>query len=405
MKFLGLKAYPSVVDIPYPVDLAHILLPPKAVVPVIKECINKSVKGIIITSASFGFEGDESIIQEQRIVREAKERNVRIIGPNCIGIYCPSSHLPFPLGPAIKNGHIGIVTQSGSFADLVTKIATENGVYFSKAFSCGNEADLDVVSFLEYLGQDDETKIILTYLEGIKDGRNFNRLAREITKTKPVIAWKCGSSEAGARAAASHTGAMAGDHNIWKGVLKGSGIINISSMEEALDCLYMFRSQPFPQGKGVAIVTGPGGPAVGAVDACNEFGLKVPRLRSETKEKIKKIIPPFGSSSENPVDLSIAAIEMPQMYGDVVRLLDKDDNVDMIAVIGLGGDTFCHTMIEAAKDIQKPIAIAAINSMAVLACNFKTLLTKGIPVYPDPRRCVNALSKLADYAEFRKRVT
>ena len=403
-EILGLKAYASVADIPYPVDLVHILLPPKAVVPAINDCIKKGVKGIIVTSASFGLDGDDAKFKEQEIVRKAKEKNVRIIGPNCIGIYCPSSRLPFPLGQKIISGQIGIVTQSGSFADLLTKIATENGVYFSKAISCGNEADLNAVDFLEYLSKDEETKIILAYLEGTKDGRKFYRLAREITKTKPVIAWKCGSSEAGATAAASHTGAMAGDNNIWKGVFKGSGIISISSLEEALDCLYIFNCQPLPQGTKVGIVTGPGGPAVGAVDECIEFGLEVPRLSKETKEKIKNIIPPFGSSPENPVDLSIAAIEMPQMYGDVVKLLDKDDNVDMIVVIGLGGDVFCQTMIETAKDVQKPIAIAAISPMEVLACDFKSLLSNGIPVYPDPKRCINALSKFARYAKFRNAI-
>jgi acetate---CoA ligase (ADP-forming) subunit alpha len=400
-EILGFKAYPRVTDIPHPVDLVHILLPPKAVASVLKECIDKGVKGVIITSAGFGLEGEDEKKQEQALVRTAKENNVRIIGPNCLGIYCPATHLPFPLGPTMKEGAIGIVTQSGSFADLLTKIATENGVYFSKAISCGNEADLCAVDFLEYLGEDPDTKIILAYLEGIRDGRKFYQLAREISKKKPILAWKCGASEAGARAAASHTGAMAGAHPIWKGVFNGSGIIEINSLEEALDCLYMFDSQPLPRGNRVAVVTGPGGPAVGAVDTCFEFGLEVPRLHKETEERIKKIIPPFGSSPQNPVDLSIAAIEMPEMYGDVIRLIDKDDNIDMIIVIGLGGDTFCRTIIKATKEIEKPIAIAAIHPLEAVAQDYKTLLGNGIPVYTDPKRCANALAKLVAYAKYR----
>jgi acyl-CoA synthetase (NDP forming) len=402
-EILGFKAYPRVTDIPYPVDLVHILLPPKAVIHSLKECIDKGVKGIIITSANFGLEDDDGKRQEQELVRMARGNNVRIIGPNCLGIYCPATHLPFPLGPAMNKGSIGIVTQSGSFADLLTKIATENGVYFSKAISCGNESDLNAVDFLEYLGEDADTKIILAYLEGIRDGRRFYQAARAISKKKPILAWKCGASAAGARAAASHTGAMAGAHRIWKGVFDGSGIIDVNSLEEALDCLYMFNSQPLPHGKRVAVVTGPGGPAVGAVDTCCELGLEVPGLHKETEEKIKKIIPPFGSSSQNPVDLSIAAIEMPEMYGDVIRLIDKDDNVDMIIVIGLGGDKFCQTIIKATKEIQKPIAIAAIHPLNVVAKDYKTLLGSGIPVYTDPKRCANALAKLAAYAKYRHR--
>jgi acyl-CoA synthetase (NDP forming) len=402
-EILGFKAYARVADIPYPVDLVHILLPPKAVVGVLKECIDKGVRGVIVTSAGFGLEGEDVAQQELEIVRTAREKNVRIIGPNCLGIYCPATHLPFPLGPAMNKGSIGIVTQSGSFADLLTKIATENGVYFSKAISCGNEADLNAVDFLEYLGKDPDTKIILAYLEGIRDGRQFYQLAREISKKKPILAWKCGASEAGATAAASHTGAMAGAHHVWKGVFDGSGIIEINSLEEALDCLYMFNSQPLPRGKQVAVVTGPGGPAVGTVDTCCELGLIVPKLKKETEEKIKTIIPPFGSSPQNPVDLSIAAIEMPEMYGDVIRLIDKDDNVDMIIVIGLGGDKFCQTIIKASKEIHKPIAIAAIHPLEVVAKDYKTLLGKGIPVYTDPKRCANALAKLVAYAEYRSR--
>jgi acyl-CoA synthetase (NDP forming) len=194
---------------------------------------------------------------------------------------------------------------------------------------------------------------------------------------------------------------MAGAHRIWKGVFHGSGIIEINSLEEALDCLYMFDSQPLPRGRRVAIVTGPGGPAVGLVDACCELGLEVPKLRKETEERIKTIIPPFGSSPQNPVDLSIAAIEMPEMYGDVIRLADKDDNIDMIIVIGLGGETFCRTIIHAAKEIQKPIAIAAIHPLEVVSRDYKTLLGNGIPVYTDPKRCANALAKLVAYAKSR----
>ena len=401
-EILGYQAYPRVADIPGPVDLAHILLPPNAVVSSLKDCIDKGVKGVIVTSAGFGLEGENQEGLEQELVRTARDKNVRIIGPNCLGIYCPASRLPFPLGPTMDQGSIGIVSQSGSFADLLTKIATEYGVYFSKAISCGNEADLNAVDFFDYLGQDPDTKIILAYLEGIKDGRKFYRLAREISKKKPVLVWKCGASDAGARAAASHTGAVAGARPIWEGVFGGGGMIGIDSLEEALDCLYMFNSQPLPAGKRVAVVTGPGGPAVGTVDACRELGLEVPKLQQETEEEIRKVIPPFGSSPQNPVDLSIAAIEMPEMYGEVIRLLEKDSQVDMVIVIGLGGEKFCNTIIAAAKENQKPIAVASIHPLEVVAQDYKTLLSKGIPVYTDPKRCANALAKLTGYAEYRR---
>ena len=403
-EILGYKAYPHICDVPGQVDLVHVLLPPKAVSGIVTDCIKKKVKGIIITSASFGFEDDSGKTREKELVRKATENGVRIIGPNCLGIYCPKSHLPFPLGPTLEKGSIGIVTQSGSFADLLTKIATTYGMYFSKAISCGNESDLNAVDFLEYLGEDEDTKVILAYLEGIKDGRKFNELAGKIAKRKPILAWKCGASEAGARAAASHTGAMAGARHIWDGVFKATGIIPVGSLEEALDSLYMFNTQPLPMGNRVAVATGPGGPAVGTIDTCTELGLSASILSDETKKQIRKIIPPFGSSAENPVDLSIAAIEMPQMYTDVIKLLDQDDNVDMILVIGIGGEIFWKALIEAKQQIRKPIAVASIHPMADAVEEYRTLLGNQIPVYSDPKRAAIALAKLADYAVFRKSV-
>ena len=401
-EILGYKAYPRVSDVPGQVDLVHVLLPPKAVENVVNDCIQKGVKGIIITSASFGLEDDSAKTREKELVRRATENGVRIIGPNCLGIYCPKTHLPFPLGPSMDRGSIGIVTQSGSFADLLTKIATTYGVYFSKAISCGNESDLNAVDFLEYIGNDPDTKVILAYLEGIKNGRKFNELAGKITRQKPILAWKCGASEAGAMAAASHTGALAGARHIWDGVFKSSGIIAVDSLEEALDALYMFNTQPLPNGNRVAVATGPGGPAVGTMDTCTELGLSASILSDETSEKIKKIIPPFGSSAQNPVDLSIAAIEMPQMYRDVIKLLDADDNVDMIIVIGIGGKNFWDTLIDAKKEIQKPIAVASIHPMNDAVKEYQTLLGNQIPVYGDPKRAAKALAKLAAYAGFQR---
>ena len=403
-EIMGIKAYPSLTDIPDPIDYVLVLLPPKAVPDAIKECITKEVKSITISSASLGFFDEDAKTQAKELVRMANEKGVRLIGPNCNGIYCPASRLPFPLGPTMESGSIGIVSQSGSFADIVTKIATGNRVTFSKAISCGNESDLSAVDFLEYLGEDQDTKIILAYLEGINDGRRFNQLAREISKKKPLIVWKCGTTEMGAKAAATHTGALAGSQEVWDGVITGAGMINIESLEEGLDLLYTFNSQPFPRGKRIAIIAGTGGPAVGTVDKCLEMGLDVPHLSSHTKDKIKKIIPPFGSSAENPVDLSIASVVNPKLFAEALKILDKDDKVDMMLVIGAGGgDEFSKAMIDVKDKIKKPFAASSINPLEELAQEYKMLLSHGVPIFSDPGRAANALSKMAEYAEFRRK--
>jgi acyl-CoA synthetase (NDP forming) len=399
---LGLKAYPSVKDIPGPVDLAFVVLPPRAVLDTVRDCVSKGVKGIIINSAGFGEMGEQGKEVEKEMVRIAREGGTRIIGPNCIGIYCPSSKLTFPMGPGKESGSVGVVSQSGSLADHLTLIATHNGVKFSKAISCGNECDLNALDFFEYLGNDPETEIIASYLEGIKDGRKFNELIREISKNKPMIIWKCGASEAGARAAASHTGALAGAASVWEGVLKGAGVVRVNSLEEMLDTLYAFYFQPLPVGRRVGIVSGPGGPAVGTTDACLSMGLEVPRLSEETKEKVRKIIPPAGTSCENPIDLSLASIVDKSIFSEVIRTVGCEDNIDMLLIIGIGGKEFHEIIAETTRDMNKPLAVSFIMPLETVVEDSKMYIESGIPLYSDPRRAAKALAKMAHYSEFRR---
>jgi acyl-CoA synthetase (NDP forming) len=404
-EILELKAYPSLKDIPGPVDLALIVTPPESVMGAIRDCVAKGVKGIIINSAGFGEAGERGKEMEREMARVAREGGARIIGPNCVGIYCPSSKLPFPLGPGQEPGSVGVVSQSGSLADYLALIATKNGVKFSKAISCGNESDLHAVDFLEYLGEDSETRIIVSYLEGIKDGRRFHRLIREISNRKPMIVWKSGTTEAGARAAASHTGALAGSVPVWEAVLNGAGMVRVKSLEEMLDTLYAFYFQPLPLGKRVGIITGPGGPAVGTADACVEMGLEVPRFSDETKRRLRKVIPPAGTSVENPVDLTLTALVATEVYRDVIDILANDDDMDMLLVIGCGGKDFPQIVSEVASKIKKPLVVSSIIPMDAVLEESKILMGNGIPLYPDPRRAVKALAGLAMYSEFRRRKT
>lgn len=397
---LGLKAYPSVKDVPDDVDFALIVLPPKAVLQAIRDCVDKGVKGVVINSAGFGEEGEAGEKIEQEMLKIAREGKTRLIGPNCIGIYCPSSRLPYPMRPGNQSGKVGVVSQSGSLADHLTLIATENGINFSKSVSCGNQCDLMAEDFLEYLGDDPETEIIVMYLEGSKNGERLYHLFKEISPRKPIIVWKTGTSEAGARAAASHTGALAGSVAVWEGVLQGGGIISVKSLEDILDTVYAFDKQPLPSGKRVAIITGPGGPAVGTTDTCIEMGLEVPRLSDATKEKLRKVMPPVGTSAENPIDLSLASVVTPNVYTDVVKVLGEDDAIDMIMVIGIGGDEFHRVILNAADGLTKPLVTAIIMPLESVVKDYKALMKGGVPVYPDPRRAANALARLSSYAGF-----
>jgi acyl-CoA synthetase (NDP forming) len=382
------------------VDLAIILVPPEAVIQAVKDCVSKGVKGIVINSAGFGEGGPEGKVRERELVHIARDGGARIIGPNCLGIYCPASKLPFPQGPSMDAGKVGIISQSGSLADHFALVATSQGIKFSKVISVGNQCDLKVNDFLEYLGADPDTEIILSYLEGIDDGKRFHELTRDISETKPIIVWKCGTSEAGARAAATHTGALAGSRHVWEGVLKGNGVISVGSFEEILDCITVFHHCTLPRGNRVAIITGPGGPAVGTTDACVRMGLDVPPVSEETEFKLNEAFPAVGTSMANPIDLSIVSAAIPHVYKDVMKILDQDDNIDMMIAIGSGGGQFYESIIETVKKVEKPVVGCVMMPLEVISEGYNQLGKNGIPFFPDPVRAANALAKFAAYSNY-----
>jgi acetate---CoA ligase (ADP-forming) len=406
-EILGAKTYRAIGEIPGSVDMAIVLTPTDATLTAVEECAAKGVKTIVITSAGFGETGPKGKEVEQEMVRAARQGGARIIGPNCVGIYCPASRLPYPLPASFEPGSVGVVSQSGFFADYLTQVASANGIGFSKAISCGNESDLTAIDFLEYLGEDPETKLIIGYLEGIKDGKRFHALIQKITRKKPIILWKGGRTEAGARAAVSHTGAMAGSGVVWEGVFKQAGVVSVKSFEEALDCLYAFHLQPLPKGRRVGIVSGPGGTAVGTTDMCLDLGLAVPRFSRRARERLRETLPPVINAISNPVDLTLASLVTPRVTGDAIRILLDEESVDMLLVVAvIGGEQLRDIIAEAiaAGKKKKPVvATIMAESMQSVVQNAPLFLRSGISVYSDAARAAKALERLAEYAQFRAR--
>jgi len=333
----GLKAYPTVKDIPDPVEYVIVSIPAQYVLDVLDDCGEKRVKVVQFFTAGFSETGEEEGRRlETEMVKKAKEGGFRIIGPNCIGVYSPAHLMPYGPMPTLGEvGTVAFISQSGGHAGRVIEIGLRRGVRFSKVVSFGNGSDLDSVDYLEYLTVDPDTRIIGAYLEGMRQGRRFLQLAKEISKTKPMIIWKGGRTEAGAEAAASHTASLAISDTIWSAVLNQAGVIRVDSLEELADTLLTFQHFPPFLGDNVAIVAGlaggGGGESVSSTDACASVGLNVPPFTEETRSKLKPILPPAGCILRNPLDMG--------GVGGILDVLEKtmdivvsDPRIDLVIV-------------------------------------------------------------------------
>ncbi|MEM1550332.1 MAG: CoA-binding protein, partial [Candidatus Bathyarchaeia archaeon] len=302
-EILGLKCYKSVKDVPGEVDLAVIVVPAKIVPSVLEDCGVKGVKGVVVISAGFGETGREGAQLERELVSICRKYGMRMQGPNCLGIISVQSCMNASFAPATPPpGNIAFVSQSGGVGIAVLNWAIKNEIGLTKFISLGNEADLNAADFIEALGEDEYTKVIGLYIEGVKEGERFIEVARRVSRKKPIVAIKAGTTSAGMRAVSSHTGSLAGSDIAFSAAFKKAGIIRVNTLEELLTFILAFGSQPLPRGRRVLIVTNGGGPAILATDICEKVGLDLPPLEHNIIEELHKSIPPHASLS-NPVDV------------------------------------------------------------------------------------------------------
>jgi acyl-CoA synthetase (NDP forming) len=362
----GLKAYPSVSAIPGPVDLAIVLVPHDRAYAVVKECAEKGVRGIVLFTAGYRETGTaEGEGQEAELVRVARSRGTRIIGPNCMGLYCPRTGLSFFPGVSKIPGHVGLISHSGSLANILARMGARHGIYFSKAVSVGNESDLTVADFVEYLGEDQDTQVIAAYLEGIKHGPRLLEALKGVCRKKPVIVWKMGLTSEGGRAAASHTGSLTGSREVWEGVVRQTGTVPVRGFEAWVDLLMGFSLLPRNLGDGVAIISGPGGLAVSAAEACGRAGLRLAELTDETRSALAEFVPPTGTSCANPIDVGLSASLQIDIYRRAAQTAAADPGVDAVVVIGRGIDPetnrqYLEAMIETHGQSNKPLLMVNI---------------------------------------------
>ena len=405
-EILGFKAYPSISAVPERLDVAILLTPPESVLGLVKECVENKVRGAVVFASGFGELGAEGKELEREIGRVGREGGTRIIGPNCLGFFNPRAGvITYPQvlmkGIPMEPGSVGGFSQSGSFVDYLVWFLATKGLRFSSIVSCGNECDLAAEDYLEYLGQDEQTKTIVAYMEGVKDGRRFFEVAREVGRKKPIILWKGGSSEQGARAAASHTGALAGSANVWDAMFKQTGIVNVTSVEEVVDLAVAFERLPLPKGPRVAIITGQGGTGVGTADNCWAMGLELPRLSERTTARLREVLPPVGTSVGNPTDTGVASLLDPGLYAKAIEIVAEDEGVDMILVISTPVQACLENVAAAANSIDKPLAVSVFALPESEPEIYTRLSEQGVAAYPDPKRAVRALARLAEYARFR----
>jgi len=406
-EIMGLINYRSVLDIPGEVDLAIVTVPATVVPQIMAECSQKGVRFAVVHSAGFSELGAEGKMLEEEIVNFARQGGTRIIGPNCMGLYSPKAHINTITRRAIFEDEIGpvaLIGQSGWVTQSVIPIGYERGLRFSKVVSIGNQSDLTIEDLLEYFAKDTDTKVIALYIEGVKRGREFLQLTRQISKQKPIIAWKAGRTEVGVRAAASHTGALAGNNVIFDTALRQGGITIARNLDELIDLTVGFTCPVLPRGNKVGLLVEAGGEAVAGADAAEEAGLQMPALSAETQKelanKLKGIIPPF-SSLRNPVDLIWPpADDRAQLFMQCSRIMLKEVDAMVIEILAFD-DQFAKKVAGWRDEMGKPIFIVPEHPEEHRA-EMSLLTRKGIPTFTIPERAMKALSAMVRYSNYRQ---
>ncbi len=418
----GVKTYPSLSALPEPVDLVIISIPGPLVAEALKECVATGNKNIHIFSSGFKETGEEEGIRlQQEMESIALEGGLRVVGPNCMGFYVPKTRLLTWTAASMESGPVSLISQSGGNAqDFTNYLTSHHGIHFSKSISYGNALTLDSPDFLDYLNYDEETKIITMYLEGVKDGRLLLSRVKEINHRKPVIIYKGGLTESGARAVSSHTGSLAGGEKIWKAFFRQTGSVLVESLEEMGDVVLAFHHLGKTPGRKTTVIGFGGGIGVSVADNCSKSSLELPPLSTELIQKLRKLIPPAGAMIRNPIDAVIAFIHLPYL-GEVLNLLAESGEIDNFIISvpfdwlfdKAAGGSYIETVAaylatEGRKYTQgKPLMVVwrqyqpSPEIREWVPVFERILMQAGIPVYEGLPRVVSALSKLVEYSAFQ----
>ncbi|MDY7034440.1 MAG: CoA-binding protein [Thermodesulfobacteriota bacterium] len=427
-EIMGIKAYSSILDVPGSVDFAVISIPHVHIPNAMEDCVQKRVKGALIISGGLAEVGEDGVKLEQQVRSIARKGGIRFIGPNSMGhIDTSSGFSTLAWVRNVTKGPIGFVSQSGTYGQRLVRYGLDVGLGFSKFISSGNEADVYLEDYLEYLGGDAETQLIIAYIEGLREGKRFFNLAKKITRNKPIVVLKTGRTAGAAKAARSHVAAMSGDDALYETMFKQCGVIRVDYDHEVADVVSALFGLPLPRGRRVGILTDGGGIGVVAADACEGSGLELAPFSSRTIDTLNGLLPsrwPRG----NPVDM--AAPDKLVTF-ECLWAIMEDENVDSVMLIGgLGAGTFLRESMlnpgseeglvddilesmneQEAKNIQitaeyvkklgKPVVVSRlIPKIGMNPPVYNKLSQLGIPVYPSPEKAAKVLQHLAWYGAY-----
>lgn len=416
-QFEGLKCYGSVAEIDEPVDLVVVGVPAAGVLPVLEGCAEKRVPFAVVLSGGFRESGPEGIEREQRMLALARKAGMRIIGPNCLGFANIHSNVYAAFGsitrePKLKAGEVSLVTQSGGFGYSLALACSAADIGFRHVVATGNETDIDTVQLIDALLDDPQTRIIVAYIEGTRDGRALLDVGRRaMAAGKPILLWKGGVTEQGARAAASHTASMTGTYDFYRALFKQTGIVEINEIHEAVDYLKALAGAKYPSGHGVAVMGVSGGSAIVFADAGEPQGLTLCELGEETQRKLQAVVPNIGAV-HNPIDLTAGyfSANNADKLETAVRAVLDDTNVHAVCVnlatTGKAGSAAAADVLaRVAADATKPIVVFSSAPASEVADALRRFDDARIPVLPSPSRAARAIAMLARYQEARLRVS
>jgi len=409
----GLKVYGSIEEVPGEIDVVVIMIPARFTPQLMNECARKKVGFTQFFTAGYGEVGGDGLALEKEVIEIAKRGGVRVVGPNCMGVYCPGSRFNWRTDFSRESGEVAFLSQSGWNAVQLAMLGATREVRFSKMISYGNATDLNEVDFLEYFTSDQESKLISAYIEGVKDGRKFFQALRKAAQVKPVILLKGGHSQAGARAVESHTASLAGTSVIWESLLRQAGAIEVHSLDELVDVALAFHCLPTIESGNVAAICTGGGPGVVSADECEGAGLNMPALPERAVKALRRFIPQEGTGLRNPLDLPFNNEQTSQQLQETIAIVASCTEISSI-IINLEIDNLPYLRNEnrltkittaitaAARDCGKPLVAVLGNSglpetIKVVLEQQRLLVAEGIPVYPSIRRAARAINRVLKY--------